>query len=87
MRAGLGQRLCAAAPHDLFDALFKLPAREQDPAPAGGADQANIGAKTYDLPFVSAAGMRLAEPYDVVQIEFERQSGAHYIICNGNSIY
>lgn len=50
--------------------------------PAGGAYDTNIRAKSYHLPFVSPAGMWLAQAYNIIQIEFKRHTLRHYNILN-----
>ena len=46
----------------------------------GRADHANICAQPDDLPFITAAGVRLAQTHDIVQVKLEGHSRDHYSI-------
>jgi len=60
------------ASHERLDAFFKIAARQQNAMLARLAHDPNIRAQTHDLPFVSAARMRLAQTHYIAQANFQR---------------
>ncbi len=59
---------------DLFHALFKFAARQQDAPLARQTHDANVRAEPHNFPFVTAAWMGLAELHDIVQGKGERRT-------------
>ncbi len=57
--------------HKLLDALFKIAAGDENAPLAGLADHANVRADAHNLPFVSAARMRLAKPHHVAEMNIQ----------------
>lgn len=52
-----------------FYAVSQISPAQHDPPVAGETLQTNISPQPKDLPFESAAWMRLAQPYHVVDLE------------------
>jgi hypothetical protein len=52
--------------HHRFKPVGELAAGQQDAPLALAALQANIGAQTHHPPFVAAAGVGLAQTYDII---------------------
>jgi len=53
---------------DFFNAAGEFMAREQDVPPAGETFEADIGPQAHDFPLQAAAGVRLAQQENVVQV-------------------
>src|SRR2546428_2536189 len=52
--------------------LFEIPPTDQDPPPAGDAAESDVRAEAHDAPAVAAAGVRLPQHHNVVEIEGDR---------------
>jgi Zn-dependent protease len=66
-----------AAGDNGFGAFLHVAAGEQDTPVTGEALQTDVSAQAHDAPLVTAAGVRLAQAEDVVQVEVERFERRH----------
>ena len=73
MRCGAAGGIPAA--HERFDAFLEFASREQDSAGTGCALETDVGAQPHDVPFVTATGMRLAEPHHIAQANLHTHAG------------
>ena len=71
-RSGLVRRGLWPARNEALDIALDRRARHEHAVLAGRAAEADVGAQPDDAPGVSAAGMRLAQRDDVVEVERER---------------
>src|SRR5581483_7428859 len=71
-RPGLVRRRQRSALDEPLDVALEGGAPGEHAAAASGADEADVGAQPDDAPGVAAAGMRLPEDDDIVEIEGER---------------
>ena len=65
----LGRRRCSR--HERFQALLQRRPLQQQPSAAGQAAQADVRAQARHLPVGPAAGVGLAQPQDVAEVQLE----------------
>src|SRR5947208_14079115 len=71
-KQGLVGRSERSARYEPLHVLFEIATRDEDPPSASRTPQADVGAEPDDAPGVAAAGMRLSQDDDVIEIERNR---------------
>jgi hypothetical protein len=67
----LDRNLTAAASHECLDTLFEFTTGEEHTSTARLAHHPDIRPQAHDLPFISAARMRLAQAHLITQSNFQ----------------
>jgi hypothetical protein len=58
---------------ELAQAFLQRSALQQDAPATAEATQADVGAETDDLPVEATAGVRLAKPDDIAEVQLENR--------------